>query len=267
MHNPELQTRTAVLIDIDGTTSNTAEHMAGLNERLIDAFPSIAQALPIIREKRRAFRRELGHLSFTGQDNIWRQRHPGTTSHSQLDIYRTFAPDIFDDQLTSDVYDWLQDTQNFGHAEYDDTASMLAGLRQIGALPVIFTLGQKHVDRAGRPGWQRLKIDSAPNLRSLHARIEDTLPQGGKGEMIAQSYDETLNTFLFPLDDSYGVVSSERIVMVDDSIDNLDMPPQSLGILVDRKGKHDGQELATNIQVVRSLHEVPAIVAHYQQSA
>ncbi|HSD55954.1 MAG TPA: hypothetical protein VLA92_02260 [Candidatus Saccharimonadales bacterium] len=266
MHNPELQTRTAVLIDVDGTTSNTAEHMAGLNERLINAFPLIAEALPAIREKRRAFRKELGHLSFSGQDKAWQQRYPGTTSHSQLDIYRTFAPDVFDDQLTNNVYEWLQDTRNFGHAEYDDTAPMLAGLQQLGALPVIFTLGQKHVDRAGRPGWQRLKIDSAPNLRSLHTRIEETLPEGGKGAIIAQSYDETLGTFLFPLDDTDGVVSSEHLVMVDDSIDNLDLPPQALGVLVDRTGKYSEQELVTNIEVVTSLREVPAIVARYQQS-
>lgn len=57
MSNCENIHDTVVLLDIDGTTSDTAVHMSGLNERLAQEFPEIGEVLPQIRSHRSAFRK------------------------------------------------------------------------------------------------------------------------------------------------------------------------------------------------------------------
>jgi FMN phosphatase YigB (HAD superfamily) len=258
--NPE---QVVTLLDIDGTTSDTATHMSGLNERLATAFPAIGAALDGIKQQRQAFRNEHGHLSFAEQDALWQQRYPGTTSHSQLDIYRTFAPDVFDNETTAAVHTWLDDAENFGYAEYDDVQPMLEGLRRIGSPAVLFTLGQYETP-TGEPGWQQRKIQSAPSLRDLPSHVTDTLPAGGKGETIAQAYNADQGLFHFPRTDGEAPMITRGLVMVDDSTHNLEhLPPQALGILIDRQGKKAHWKAPANVHVVDSLEEVPALVQAY----
>lgn len=263
MANQEHLTNVIALIDVDGTTSDTARHMQGFNERLVEAFPVVADALPHIRAQRRAFRAQHKELSFAQQDAIWQQQYPGTSSHSQLDIYRTFAPEIFDKQLTAEVETWLQRPEHFGHAEYEDTAPMLSGLRRIGALPVLFTLGQKQTANGG-PGWQQLKAKSAPHLSQLDSRIVEDLPAGGKGQLISDAYNISETKFRFKTDSGLDVISP-RAVMIDDSVHNMELPPEAHGILIDRHGKYEQANMRPNVSVVRSLVEVPDVIQAYMQ--
>lgn len=245
------------LVDVDGTTSNTAQHMLGLNERLVAEFPQIGGAMPDILARRQAFRDEHAGLSFAEQDKIWQRRYPGTTSHSQLDIYRSLAPDVFDPRTTAAVKEWLRDPANFGSAEYPDTPALFQGLRKIGAPVVIFTLGDPEF-------WQPAKLDSAPSLRDVPRHITGTLPPGGKGEVIANTYDPDADVFRFPRTDGGEQIVARGAVMIDDSTHNVaELPPQALGVLVDRKGKHLDSSMPTNVEVVRSLYEVPALVERY----
>jgi FMN phosphatase YigB (HAD superfamily) len=231
--------------------------MPGLNERLIAAFPQIGEAMPSILARRQAFRDEHVSLSFAQQDEVWQQRYPGTTSHSQLDIYRSLAPETFDTTTTTAVKQWLRDPDNFGFAEYPDTPALFEGLRRIGVPAVIFTLGDPEF-------WQPIKLDSAPSLRGLPRHITDTLPLGGKGEVVANTYDSDADAFRFPRTDGGEPIEAKGAVMVDDSMHNVtELPPQALGVLVDRKGRHLDSRTPPNVEVVRSLDEVPALVERY----
>jgi hypothetical protein len=254
---------TVVLLDIDGTTSDTAAHMTALNDRLAQEFPEVGEVLPQIRSQRSAFRKEYGHLSFAEQDDIWQQQYPGTTSHSQLDIYRTFAPDVFTDEKTAQVSKWLADPQNFGYAEYEDVQPMMDGLRRIGAPAVLFTLGQDKTPE-GTPGWQRLKVAGSPRLSELRGHITQTLPERGKGQVIDESYDKETGLFRFPMPDGEDIIA-RGLVMVDDSTHNLDIAEPGMGILIDRKGKKAGWDHADNIQVVQSLKDAPALIEEYTE--
>lgn len=261
MSNPENIHDTVVLLDIDGTTSDTAAHMSGLNDRLAAEFPEIGEVLPNIRAERSAFRKEYGHLSFAEQDDIWQQQYPGTTSHSQLDIYKTFAPEVFTKEKTEQVYEWLSDPKNFGYSEYDDVEPMMDGLRRIGATAILFTLGQDKTPQ-GEAGWQQLKIAGSPRLRELRGHITQTLPEGGKGQVIDESYNEETGLYTFPMPDGEDLVT-RGIVMVDDSTHNLNIAEPGLGILIDRKGKKTEWQHTDNVQVVQSLEHVPALVEQY----
>ncbi|HJQ09036.1 MAG TPA: hypothetical protein VJ836_06160 [Candidatus Saccharimonadales bacterium] len=250
------------LVDVDGTVSSTPQHMAGLNERLAADFPAIGERLEEIKAQRAAFRDSYGHLSFAEQDEIWQSLYPGTTSHSQLDIYRTFAPDIFDTQTTAEVKEWLSDPENFGYAEYDDVRPMFEGLRRIGSPAVLFTLGQYETSD-GEPGWQQLKIKSSPLLRSLPSHITETLPPEGKGTVICQAYNQKEGLFRFPLTDGGESITTRSIVMVDDSAHNMRLPGAAMGILIDRGGKKANWQAPSNVHVVRSLEEVPVLIEEY----
>lgn len=252
---------TVVLLDIDGTTSDTAAHMAALNDRLTQEFPEIGKVLPQIRSQRSAFRKEYGHLSFVEQEDIWQQQHPYTTSHSQLDIYRTFAPDVFTDEITTRVGEWLTEPENFGYAEYADVEHMMDGLRRIGAPAVLFTLGQDKT-LEGKPGWQQLKIAGSPRLSELRSHITHTLPKHGKGQVIDESYNEQTGLFTFPMNEGEDIVT-RGLVMVDDSTHNLHIESPGMGVLIDRKGKKAEWDHSDNVQVVHSLEEVPALVEGY----
>lgn len=261
MSNFENVHDTVVLLDIDSTTSDTAAHMTALNDRLAEEFPEVGEVLPDIRAQRSAFRKEYGHLSFAEQDDIWQQQYPGTTSHSQLDIYRTFAPEVFTKEKTAEVHEWLSDPVNFGYAEYDDVQPMMDGLRRIGAPAILFTLGQDKTPE-GAPGWQRLKIAGSPRLSGLRGHITQTLPEHGKGQVIDESYDDKTGLFRFPMPDGAYIVA-RGLVMVDDSTHNLDIAEPGMGILIDRKDKKAEWDHSDNIQVVRSLEDVPALVEEY----
>ena len=254
------------LIDIDGTVSDTAAHMQGFNERLAEAFPAVGAALPGIIEQRSDFRRQYGHLSFVEQDAIWQNLYPGTTSHSQLDIYRTFAPQVFDEATTSAVVEWMADSTNFGYAEYEDVQPMLQGLTRLGAPAVLFTLGQ-YQTASGGAGWQQYKIRSAPSLRHLRSHIAETFPEGGKGAAIAQAYDAEAGAFRLPMTDGSEPLVAKKVILVDDSTHNLAMPDRSLGLLIDRAGRKTAWNGGPNIHVIRSLVEVPAIVETYLQKS
>lgn len=255
--NHEHLTDTLVLFDVDGTTSNTAQHMQGFNRRLAEAFPHIGEMLPTIRQKRAAFRREHGHLSFTQQDILWQRQYPGTTSHSQFDIYRTFAPEVFDDSTTAAVNEWLQEPTNFGHGEYDDVAFTMQALRRIGAMPALFTLGQ-HKTASGEPGWQELKLRSAPTLSVIPSHIAGALPAGGKGQVIAESYRANDNLFHFPTTDRSPSIQARNVILVDDSLDNLNLPPQAQGVYIDRE--QQARLAANSIAQIASLHELVDLV-------
>ena len=248
------------LVDIDGTVSDTAAQMTGFNERLAAAFPAIGAALPHIIEQRANFRQQYGHLSFVEQDEIWQRLYPGTTSHSQLDIYRAFAPSVFDHATTAAVAEWASDPANFGFAEYDDVQPMLAGLRALGAPVVLFTLGQLQT-ASGAPGWQQLKIRSAPALQGLRSYVSETFPPvGGKGTAIAQSYDADAAVFRIPTTDGGAPITARNVVLVDDSPHNLAMPDHSLGLLIDREGRRATWSGGPKVHIIRSLVEVPAAV-------
>lgn len=263
MSNCENIHDTVVLLDIDGTTSDTATHMADLNTRLADEFPEIGEVLPKIRAERSAFRKEYGHLSFAEQDDVWQQKYPGTTSHSQLDIYRTFAPEVFTEEKTAQVSEWLANPENFGSAEYDDVQPMIDGLRRIGAPAVLFTLGQYETS-SGSPGWQQRKIAALSRLKDLPRHITPTLPERGKGQVIDESYDKEADLFTFPMPNGENLIT-RGLVMVDDSTHNVEISKPGMGILIDRKGKKADWDHPDNIQVVQSLEAVPALVEEYAE--
>lgn len=259
MASYEQPSDTCVLLDIDGTTSNTTAHMTGLSDRLTQDFPEVREALPYIREQRRAFRKQHKQFSHTEQDAIWQQHYPGTSLHSQLDVYRTFAPDVFTEQKTAEVYEWLSESANFGHAEYDDVQPMMDGLQQIGALAVLFTLGQTKTPE-GNPGWQELKVAASPRFSQMRSHITPTLPEGGKGQVINKSYDQKRDVFRFPMTDNLGDIATKSLVMVDDSRHNLQIAQPAIGILIDRRGASLSWERPGNIHVVESLEQVPTLV-------
>jgi hypothetical protein len=254
---------TVVLLDIDGTTSDTAVHMAALNDRLASEFPEVGEVLPEIRAQRSAFRKQYGHLSFAEQDEIWQQQYPGTTSHSQLDIYRTFAPDVFTEEKTAEISNWLADPANFGSAEYPDVQPMMDGLRRIGAPAVLFTLGQYETP-GGSPGWQQRKIAALSRLKDLSSHVTPTLPERGKGQIIDESYNEEADLFTFPMPEGQEIVA-RGLVMVDDSTHNLDIAEPAMGVLVDRESKKSDWDHADNIHIVQSLVDVPALVEEYAE--
>jgi len=264
MANREQVQDTCVLLDIDGTMSDTRAHMQALNERLAEAFPVVGDALPRIRAQRHAFREQYGHLAHDEQDTIWQHHHPDTSLHSQLDVYRSLAPDVFTEEKTAEVYRWLSHPVNFGYAEYEDVQPMIDGLRPLGVAKALFTLGQRTtVD--GAPGWQQLKIAASPRLSQFYSHIADSLPGGGKGEIINRSYDAHTDTFRFPMTDKLGSIATKGIVLVDDSEHNMQIAQPGLGILVDRSGKHIAKEYPSNIHIVRSLIEVPDLVGAYME--
>ena len=152
--------------------------------------------------------------------------------------------------------------ENFGHGEYEDVPDLLVGLHEIGSFPILFTLGSRE-HATGEPGWQERKVLSAPNLRYVARHIAEGLPEGGKGERIGTWYDRNNDIFLIPRTDGGESVVSIGAVLVDDVEHNVEsMPAQALGILLDRKGKHEGS-LPSNVCIVRSLKSVPAIVSDY----
>jgi hypothetical protein len=259
MANSEQLHDTSVLLDIDGTTSNTSAHMTDLSSRLVEDFPEVREALPRARAERKAFRQQHRHLSHAQQDTVWQQSYPGTSFHSQLDIYRTFAPDVFTEQKTAEIYEWLSEPANFGYAEYDDVEPMMAGLQEIGALAVLFTLGQTKT-LEDHPGWQELKVAASPRFSQMRSHITATLPEGGKGQVINESYDQQRDLFRFPMTDHLGDIATKGLIMVDDSRHNLQIAQPAMGILIDRQGKSLDWEHSSNIHVVQSLEQVPALV-------
>ena len=250
---------TCVLLDIDGTTSNTFVHMTDLSTRIGQDFPEVREALPRAYAQREAFRQRYSHFSHAQQDTIWQRSYPGTSSHSQLDIYRTFAPEVFTEKKTVEIYEWLSESANFGHAEYTDVQPMMDGLHQIGVLAVLFTLGQTKTPE-GNPGWQELKVTASPRLSRMRSHITATLPEGGKGQVINESYDQQRNLFRFPMTDHLGGIATKGLVMVDDSPHNLLIAEPAIGILIDRHGKNLDWEHPNNIHVIESLEQVPALV-------
>jgi FMN phosphatase YigB (HAD superfamily) len=251
-----IETGILTLLDVDGTLSDTATHMTGLNDRLSRAFPQIGEALPNIGEQRKAFRREYGQLSFTQQDQIWRSLHPGAGSmHSQLNVYRAFAPDVFDAQTTEEVRDWLADPNNFGSAEYPDVAPMLDGLQRIGSQVILFTLGSETF-------WQPTKLDSSPLLCDYPRHIPSALPDEGKGAVIARSYDHNRGKYQLPVDNG-GPFEANAVVLVDDSRHNMNLPASALGILIDRNDMYSNWDHPDNVTVINSLEYVPELVAEY----
>lgn len=233
--------------------------MTDLSSRLGQDFPELREALPRAHAQRKAFRQQYRHLSHAQQDTIWQQSYPGTSSHSQLDICRTFAPDVFTEQKTAEVYEWLSESANFGHAEYNDVQPMIDGLQQIGALAVLFTLGQTKT-LEGNPGWQELKVAASPRFSQMRSHITATLPEGGKGQVINESYDQQRDLFRFPMTDHLGDIATKDLVMIDDSRHNLQIAPPAMGILIDRQGKSLDWEHPSNIHIVESLEQVPALV-------
>ena len=262
MSHHEQSHTVSVLLDIDGTTSNTAAHMKGLESRLVQAFPEVSTALSHVRAERKAFRAQYSHLSHVQQDAIWQQHYPNTSYYSHLDAYQALAPEVFTKQKTAEVHGWLSEPANFGYAEYADVEPMMEGLCKIGALAALFTLGQTETS-AGKPGWQTLKVASSPRFSHMRQHIAATLPEGGKGQVINESYDQERDQFRFDMTDQLGGIVTNNLVMVDDSIHNLHITQPGLGILIDRQGRHSEREYPSNIHVVQSLEEVPVLVETY----
>jgi hypothetical protein len=238
--------------------------MQGYNQRLAAAFPEIPQELlGDLGAARVAYRNEHADLTHAQQSAEWERKHPGLSFDSQTSFFEGTAPDIFTPALMTRIRKWGANPENFGHGEYGDVAPLIAGLRRIGSLPILLTLGSR--ERATRePGWQERKILSAPNLSPLARHVAESLPAGGKGELIGSWYDPDTNTFRIPRTDGGEPVLSRGAVMVDDVRHNVEhMPPQTLGVLVDRQGKHLDRTMPPNVEVVRSLEEVPALVEHY----
>lgn len=255
---------TVTLTDVDGTTSDTRVHMQGYNDRLANAFPEIPEGLlQDLGAARVAYRNKYAELTHAQQSELWNRQHPGLSLDSQTSFFEGEAPDIFTPELMSRIRAWGEDPENFGHGEYDDVAPFLDGLHRVGSLPVLVTLGSR--ERAtGEPGWQERKVLSAPSLRPLARYVAESLPEGGKGELIGTWYDADADVFQIPRTDGGEVITSRGALLVDDVEHNVaHTHPRAMAVLLDRKGKYEGRRLPSNVRRVQSLTEVPAIVRNY----
>lgn len=263
---PEIFTDTAALTDVDGTLSDTRTHMEGYNERLQAAFPEIPEdMLSDLGAARVAYRKQWADLTHAQQSQRWEANHPGLKFDSQTAFFEGEAPEVFTPELMRRIREWGADPANFGHGEYDDNEAYFQGLRRIGAMPVLFTLGSREHSN-NEPGWQYRKIASGPHMAGLAAHIAEEMPLGGKGELVTNWHDEPTDTFHIPRTDGGGPIVARNVALVDDVFHNLEeLPDEALGILVDRKGKYEGKPLPSNVEVARSLEEVPDMIDRYQQ--
>lgn len=255
---------TVTLVDVDGTVSNTREHMLGYNSRLAKAFPEISlEYLEGLGAARAAYRNDNSNLTHSQQSEKWRLDKPGHSFDSQTSFMEATNSELFTPELMRSIREWGANPDNFGHGEYEDVAYFINAINTLGSLAVIFTLGSRE-HASDEPGWQERKILSAPNLAHLPRHVAETLPEGGKGEVIAKWYNHSNNTFLIPRTDGGAPVLAQGAVMVDDVMHNLTrLPDQALGVLVDRDNKHTESNVPAGIKIVRSLRDVPALVKQY----
>jgi hypothetical protein len=270
---------TVLLLDVDGTGSDTRKHMGywakdeggarvrvpGYNDRLAAAFPEIPlEFLEGLGAVRVAYRKQNPHLTHSQQAVQWEAEHPGSRLDSITSFYTGAAPEVFTDDLERRIRLWNRDPSNIGHGEYSDLAPAVARLHEMGMFIILLTQGSRERD-TGEDGWQVDKIRGAPTIAPLAQHVAETLPSGGKGELIGRWYDANTDTFRIPRTDGGEPVMARGAVLVDDVEHNVaHIPSQAMGVLLDRSGKYEGRTLPPNVRAARSLSEVPAMVRDYE---
>lgn len=265
-------------LDVDGTLSSTQRHMkgwetedgqhiAGFNDRLMQAFPVLEPHMDDLVAARIAFRNEFGHLPHTEQSQVWGQRHDGYNFDSQFGFYFGELPDVFTPEMRVQIREWSRNPNNFGYGEYDDVPLLIKGLHALGKPAILHTMGHDITVEGGvsMPGWQRLKVESSPTLCQFPQHITAQLPQDGKGEQYTNWYDRHSNTFIIPRTDKPGeFIEARKAVLLDDSEHNIrHMPENALGILVDRNNQHANTTLPDRVHRVRSVAEAPEVIANF----